>query len=53
MAIAKAAGLPGDVRQPRDKKKGRLQTATRPTNTRDIQKVKGKYKTITNKSQQM
>jgi hypothetical protein len=50
-AVARATGLPGNLQQPRDTG-GRLQTETpRSVNTRNNQMVRGKHKTISNKSQ--
>jgi hypothetical protein len=46
---ARATGLPGDLKQPRDKRD--LRQSPRPTNTRDVQMVKGKHKAIRNRSQ--
>jgi hypothetical protein len=50
-ATDRATGLPGDLKQPRDKR-GRLQTETpRPTNTRDNQMARVRHKTITTRTQ--
>ena len=50
-ATARAAGLPGDLKQSRDKR-GRLQTETpRSAKTRDDQMVGGKHMTVNNRSQ--
>jgi hypothetical protein len=52
-ATTNITGLPGVLKQPRDKR-GRLQTQTpRPANTRDNQMSRGKHKKISNKSQYM
>ena len=50
-AMVRATGLPGDLKQPKDKG-GRLQTESpRPANTRDNQMVRSKPKIISNWSQ--
>jgi hypothetical protein len=48
---ARSSGLLGDLKQPKNKR-GRVQTESpRQISTRDYQMVKGKYKTISNRSQ--
>jgi hypothetical protein len=52
-ATSRAAGLPGDLKQPREKR-ARLQTESpRPASTRDNQMERGKLKTINIRSQHM
>ena len=46
---AKDAGLSGDLNQPKEKVADSIQSP-RTTNTRDNQIVKGKHKTISNRS---
>jgi hypothetical protein len=52
-ATGRITGLPGELKQPRDKR-DRLHTESpRPKNTRDIQMMRGKYKIVSNRSQYM
>ena len=48
-----ATVLPGELKQTRDKRDRLHINSPRPTNTRDIQMVRGKSKTISNRSQYM
>jgi hypothetical protein len=52
-AVARAASLPGDLKQPRSKR-GRIQTELpRPVQTKDNQMLRGKSKTLSNRIQYM